>query len=180
MDVQAEEQPQHVVIGERHHGADEVVRPGADAVYRPHNRNVGEKPDRHGPNAHNQPEMIQELKEYPKIAEIVRPIDCLPEQVFLLGERYAALEGEPDIAVTMVLHDADPAVFAREALSELPGAVGGAIVDVDDLVVAHHRLKKINGPLEEIGNRLLFIVAVANQAHRMVQSVGEDRSRTFD
>src|SRR5207245_8344719 len=73
------------------------------------------------------PILIHELKEYPQVAQVIGPVDRLPEQKFLFGQRYAAFKGISDVAVAVVAIDTNVAVLARPSPGNFPGAVGRAI-----------------------------------------------------
>src|SRR6185312_4977953 len=100
-------------------------------------------------NADHDAEVVQQLEKDPEVAQVVRPVDGLPKQIFLFGEGYAALEGEADVAIAIVAIGANARIDAHEALGNLPRAIGRAVVDEDDLVVGDDGFQRIDGLLEE-------------------------------
>src|SRR5262249_43797027 len=100
--VQPEQDPKHVIIGERDDRAYEIVGSGPNPIDRSHARNEGQQPGRYGPHADDDAKTIKQIEKYPQVGEIVGPVDRLPEQIFLTGQRHAALERVADVTIAII------------------------------------------------------------------------------
>jgi hypothetical protein len=106
--------------------------------------------------------MLEEIEKYSQVSKIIRPVDRLPKQVFLLGQRYPAFERIADVAIAVIASHADSTVFVCKSFCDLPRAVGRAIVDEHNFIVARYSFEKVDRLPEELANRVLFVVGVAD------------------
>src|SRR5262249_2892368 len=122
----------------------------------------------------------QQLEKDAQVAQVVGPVDRLPEQILLLRQRDAALERVADVAIALVAKDANARVVARETLCDPPSVVGGPVVDEHDLIIDHDGLQEVDGALEEIGDAFLLVVAVADQAYGIGEAGIRRGGNSFD
>src|SRR5258705_13748453 len=85
--------------------------------------------------------------------DVVGPVHRLPEEVVLGGEPHRALHVVAGAAVPLVLVATEPRPRLLVCAGDLPGPVGAAVVDDDDLEVVRD--------LAQAGLRLLDVLAHA-------------------
>src|SRR5262249_37977920 len=177
MKIHSKQYSQRIIVSERYHGFIEIIRPTAHAINRPQNRNIAEKSNRNGSNSLNYVKILEKLQKDAYFTNVIRPVYCLREKVFLvsIGNRRPA--SHANIHIAFVSNNFQPRLVCSEKTQYFCGTICGAVVYEYDLPIFDRTIQKINGSCQERFDQQFFIIAPYQKRYAAIELAKRDMFR---